>query len=281
MKLCYPIVFLVCVLSLQVAYAQTFKVSGQTTDSQGKPLPFVNIGIKNKNKGTVSSFDGRFSITLNWDDKWDTLTFSHVGYENLIFPVDLFITQNIRINTFPLEAVSKELEEVVVYSLKRKVRKIGTKTRNPFISCPIAHRNGNDIIEHAKLISLSNEKSKLLSAHIWLGATGLDTAAFRINFYAVKNRLPAERIVHKHIVAREPVQNGWITIDLSHYQIYLKEDFFISYEFLPSKGSFNDHRMYYGAQFGGVHLSRTSSLGLWERMAGATMSAYLVVEQNK
>ncbi len=44
-------------------------------------LPFVNIGIRNKNLGTATLSDGTFSILIPLQQEYKTLTFSMVGYD--------------------------------------------------------------------------------------------------------------------------------------------------------------------------------------------------------
>lgn len=58
------------------------------TDEQLVPVPYVNILVKNKGRGTYSDFKGFFSIVV---EKGDVIVFSAVGYETVEFtiPTDL------------------------------------------------------------------------------------------------------------------------------------------------------------------------------------------------
>jgi hypothetical protein len=65
--------------------------SGLTLDGsnqQLEPVPYVNILVKSKNRGTYSDFEGFFSIVL---EMGDTVIFSAIGYEtiNYVVPTDL------------------------------------------------------------------------------------------------------------------------------------------------------------------------------------------------
>jgi TonB-linked SusC/RagA family outer membrane protein len=61
----------------QVA-AQTRQVTGKVTSSEdGSPVPGVNISVKGTNKGTITSGDGAFQISVG---NGSSLTFSSVGY---------------------------------------------------------------------------------------------------------------------------------------------------------------------------------------------------------
>ena len=69
---------LVLTLICGLAYSQSVTVTGQVTDEEdGSSLPGVNIQVKGTTSGTVTDFDGNYSISL---DANDVLVFSFVGY---------------------------------------------------------------------------------------------------------------------------------------------------------------------------------------------------------
>ena len=90
--------------------------------------------------------------------------------------------------------------------------------------------------------------------------------------------LPAERVVEQTILVRSAIHQGWLTIDLTPYALTLDEDFYLSFEFLPDTQG-HIPAFSYGAQLGGSALVRTSSLGTWKREMGASLSAYVTVQQ--
>jgi hypothetical protein len=56
-------------------------INGMVVDSATfAPLPYVNIILKNKNKGTISDTHGNFKLVVSPDD---TLSFSFIGYKTL------------------------------------------------------------------------------------------------------------------------------------------------------------------------------------------------------
>ena len=63
-----------------VAYgsAQNIDISGTVQDDTGFPVPGANILVKNTSQGTISDFDGNF--TINDVAVGSTLIFSYVGY---------------------------------------------------------------------------------------------------------------------------------------------------------------------------------------------------------
>jgi len=94
-------------------------VSGSVTDSDGSPLPAVNIIIVGSQKGVVSDFDGNYSITV---DQGQSLEFSYLGMETKRVVVGSSNTLNITMSDS-----SSALDEVVVTALgiKREERALG------------------------------------------------------------------------------------------------------------------------------------------------------------
>ena len=58
-------------------FAQEVTISGVVTDEVGDVLPGVNIQIKGTTSGTVTDFDGNFTLSL---ERGDVLAFSFIGY---------------------------------------------------------------------------------------------------------------------------------------------------------------------------------------------------------
>ena len=76
---------LVLLITSQAGYAQqqdSRVISGIVKDPDGNPLPGVQIVIENTNIGTISSENGRFSITSTVSEP--TLVFSFIGLSNLM-----------------------------------------------------------------------------------------------------------------------------------------------------------------------------------------------------
>lgn len=93
----------------QVA-AQTRQVTGKVTSSEdGSPVPGVNISVKGTNKGTITSGDGGFQISVG---SGSSLTFSSVGYTSQTIAVGSQTVINIH-----LASSTATLSEVVVTAL--------------------------------------------------------------------------------------------------------------------------------------------------------------------
>ncbi len=111
------ILIFMIVFTTQVTLAQVKTVKGSVTDAVGAPMPGASIAVKGESKGTVTDFDGNFSIEAQ---KGNTLVISYMGYEtqNVLVGDDNSIKVQLK------EASSTALTEVVVTSLGiKKTRK--------------------------------------------------------------------------------------------------------------------------------------------------------------
>jgi hypothetical protein len=60
-------------------------ITGVVTDENGTPLPGASVTVKGTTRGTVTDFDGNYSITA---DLQATLVFSYLGYKTIEVPID-------------------------------------------------------------------------------------------------------------------------------------------------------------------------------------------------
>lgn len=61
------------------------------SDEQLFPVPYTNILVKDKNRGTYSDFKGFFSIVV---EKGDIIIFSAVGYKTVEFEIPIDLEEN-------------------------------------------------------------------------------------------------------------------------------------------------------------------------------------------
>jgi hypothetical protein len=262
---------------LSPAIAQSVVLTGQLQDQRThRPIPYVSIGIKGKNVGTVADEKGHFSLRVPAALTGDSLTFSAIGYQVQVFSISHLAAAPQQ--TVLLREKPTELQEVVVRARATKTRRLGTTTHNPLLWGNVRDKETQDIVEFAKFIPLANTPSEVLKAHIFLRRPTVDTVTFRLNFYHAGPDRPAERVVERTILVRTAIRNGWLTIDLAPYALTLHTDFYLGFEFLPDK-KLPVPAFSYGAQFGGAGLVRTSSLGTWKREPGASLAAYVTVRQ--
>lgn len=97
-------------------------VSGNVSDVNGSPLVGVNVYVKNRTKGTVTDFNGNYSINAEEDD---VLAFSYIGF----ISKEVVLNSNKNIN-IKLTEDQSQLEEVVVvgYGTQKRMNVTGSVT---------------------------------------------------------------------------------------------------------------------------------------------------------
>lgn len=99
------ILFLLFALFAVTSYAQNVAIKGTVVDADNEPLIGVSVVIKGTTNGTITDYDGSFSLT---GKEGSTLVFSYIGMK----------TQEVLFSKSPVHVVMKDdtelLEEVVV-----------------------------------------------------------------------------------------------------------------------------------------------------------------------
>jgi len=245
-----------------------------------EPMPFVNIGIKNKNSGTISNSSGRFSINISSDKINDSLTFSFVGYNSLTIPVKYLLFN--KPDSILLHQKMLELTEVIIIANgKWKSKKIGLSRNLPGVFGIVQSDTTSDIVECAQQFDLGDEMTKISNFHIYLKGVNTDTASFRINFYYFDGNKPTERAFEKEIFIRRPVSNGWLEIDFDEYGVWLTGNIVASIEFLPTEKQKEIISLSYGGILicQGTSYNRTSSQGEWHKLDFGTYSIFLTTKK--
>jgi len=248
------------------AFSQEIEMSGTIINADNKAtIEFVNIGILNKNKGTVSNKNGKFSLKLSKDFSGDSLTISHISYETVKITVE-----NSKNLVIRLQPKANELEEVFVINKKKKSRKFGIKSYNPLLWLGTISEE-KDILENAQRINIPDETTvrvKYVNLYLRTGFES-DSCYVRLNFYKNSNDAPGDRIIFENITRNKKIEPGWLQIDLTKNDIYIQEDFFIGVEFMPD--FIKPRELYLGAILTkGKGYSRKNSQGEWKKLEGAS-----------
>jgi CarboxypepD_reg-like domain len=210
-------------------------IKGRIIDDKNKEaLAFVNVGIRNKNTGTVSGQDGNFQMKINPELKSDSLTFSIAGYQTRVFSIsDLFSTSK-RI-TISLKEKTEELKEVIVTSKALKTETKGNTTTSNFINVglPLKFLGSETGIR----LHFGKKPVLLKSFSFNISDNRLDTTVFRLNIYRFKNGVPFENILHQNILVPVGKQTGKYTLDLKGYKLVLDGDLLVSLEWIQGSNA--------------------------------------------
>lgn len=260
-----------------ICQSQNLILQGTIKGTNAEKLAYVNIGIKNKNIGTISDENGRFRIGIRKENQSDSLSFSYVGYKQLKVKISDIVKKGI--NEFVLEEKRLSLDEVIIVSKTTKEKKLGTKSYVGFVVGEVGVDIGqnNNIREFAKKLKIK-KPSKILDVNIALRDVTIGFAKFRVNFYSIKNDLPFEKIGTENIIIEKQIVHGWNRFDLKKFNIKFEKPLFITIEYLP-QGYSSQEPFRYNGQLLGRSIQRTSSLGNWNVTKGAKIAMYVTVRQ--
>lgn len=124
------ILTLLLALVVQIGFAQQQTVTGTVTDTDGLPLPGVNVLVKAGTRGTQTDFDGNYSIEAFQED---VLVFSFIGMLTAEYPVG-----DRRVINVTLSPDAATLDEVVVTAL-------GVKSTPRSVSYAVENVTAEDI----------------------------------------------------------------------------------------------------------------------------------------
>ena len=202
--------------------------------NSGLPLPYVNIGILNKDKGTASDLKGEFQLPLVDSNLRDTLRVSMIGYESKeIYLQYVFQTQ--KYLTIHLLEKTVELKEIGIVDKKLVTKVLGNKTESKFFGGKFA--SGDLGSELAIRIKIKKTPTYIENFSFHISFNTADTATFRVNVYDMRNGLPDKNILTRDIIARVNNRTGRIDVDLSEYNILVNDDFFIGLQWLEGRNS--------------------------------------------
>ncbi len=142
-------------------------LSGQIIDSEGEPLPGVNVVVKGTIVGTPTDTDGRFVLTVRQDLPL-TLQFSAVGFQ----------TQELFVNESNSTNISITMIEQTIYGTDVVVS--ASRVEESIIDAPVT-------IEKMDIISIKNTASDDYYSSI-SNLKGVDITSSSINFQIINSR---------------------------------------------------------------------------------------------
>ncbi|MFS4416792.1 carboxypeptidase-like regulatory domain-containing protein [Maribacter sp. 2307ULW6-5] len=208
-----------------------------------EPLAFVNIGVLDKGLGTVSDEGGRFHLDLDASRIADNdlIQFSFLGYASQSVSVsDVPLDQEGYVDVF-MEPAPMELDEAVVSS-----------SLPVPISESVGYKNYGELIfgywkddkalggEMATLIKVNEAKRQLKQLQFKVFRNLADSVLVRVNFYGPdpKNGAPGQHLNRsgKEVFQILSGKDKDVVIDLTPFDIFVHNDFFVSLELLKVHG---------------------------------------------
>lgn len=240
-------------------------ISGTITDvATGLPVSYANIGIFEKEIGTVCNLYGKYELVVPSEWEQQAISVTHVGYENAAIYLALSDSSSTTLNISLIPAINN-LQEVVINSADEI--EIGY------------HPNGNSVNGFFKATGLGLEGGTLIKNNDSMEITQFnfnvlkipfDSVRFRLNFYEVKNNKPGGKVNSKDIVFTVlPSDTGFFSVPLEEANIIMSDDFICSIEWIESFGKPTQDAEFLFSAIENKHGSifkKTISMGKWERI---------------
>lgn len=209
------------------------RLMGTILDSEdGKPIPYVNIGIPGTSVGTASFENGAFEIVIPELHKKDSIWFSAIGYKpsrtlpGVIAPDGLPITIKLVRDVVVLKEV------VVKVGKKVKPTQIGLSGKS-FMAQQFSSREGG-----AAMAILLNEEGKsidMLSSTIHISKNELSEFKLRCRLLEAENGYPGRDLLDQSVVVSSTIRKGSVTVDLSSYNLSVNKPFFLVFEWVMDR----------------------------------------------
>ena len=206
------------------AYSQT-TVKGTILDAETSlPIPYVNIGITQLRKGTVSDSNGKF--TLGYNSKSDSVTISAIGYFTRKMTVqDIFKSREIS-----LVPKVYQVEDIVVYAKTLGDEKIlGNKIKKKEQSISFGNANlGTEIGVKVEV----KRKTRIESAHFIINFVGAEDLLYRVNIYKMDGDKVGENLLPENVIIQGKQMKGTLSVDLSKYEMVIEGEVLLSLEYI-------------------------------------------------
>lgn len=273
------------ILLFHANYAQNI-VSGKVIDAATKEaIPYVHIGIANKNYGTISTDDGNFQLKLpgNVDLKNISISFSCIGYKL----VSLAASAIKKENTVLLHQDILALDEVVITDKQRKIKskKIGAYRKSVFNFGEANTNNYGVGKEYGIAIPYPKHDYRVKSINFQLSENTIDSVLYRFNIYEVSSDgIPKNSILKKQLFVKSYFGEKLITLDVTLEAIQIKETIVITIE--PVRLWYDDeddNLLFYkhAKGYSEATYHRKSSMSPWLKDETPVLSIFLDVTYEK
>jgi CubicO group peptidase (beta-lactamase class C family) len=223
---------------LTPSFAQVVVKGRLLSEADESPIPFVNIGILNSGIGTISNSDGSFTIKVPLSHINDNLQFSAIGYATKTIAVKAIIPNE------PLLIYLKEkiifLDEVVISSTPENEKHawLGNGKRHLMVQGQMYI----DSISAGGAMALLIEKKDLEDlnfinqARLFITRNTEPEFKVRVRMLEVDHSngdLPGADLFNESVVVVSDIRRGWLTFDLSSYDISIDEEsFYLVFEWI-------------------------------------------------
>lgn len=283
MKMIQIILFTMILITSAALQAQEgLLIQAYIMDAQNEAIAYANIGVIGTSIGTISAPDGSFSLYLkDGINEEQIVRISHLSYDAKEFTIASLLL--LHQTTITLKESAIALPPVEVRAIGTNSKTIGHQKTNTSrgTNFSIAKKpNQNLGAAIGKKFKLGKKEVQLKNFQFYIAQNNFDTVRFRLEIYSLENGRPHNSIHTQEILTEiTNAQKGWVSVDLSPYQIYAKGKIAVAITWIYHSNE--------GARLqlpitipviGSTHYYRYGSQNKWKRFRG--MSTAMQLEIN-
>jgi hypothetical protein len=200
-----------------------------------KGIGFVNIGIINRNIGTVTDENGSYSLNLSGIDVSDSIKISMIGYKNRTLSIGYLLSESI--DTTFLDPYNYLLKEVTVTFKRVKKITLGIPIPEGDLQVGFAYYLHNLGAEIAINVNV-DERVKLNDINLNIRSCSFDSVIYRLNIYKFVNKSEFQNILTEPIYisfSKNDIINP-IKYDLRKYSIVISGNILIALQLVKDMG---------------------------------------------
>jgi predicted alpha/beta superfamily hydrolase len=209
-------------------------VRGIVVDADTKqPLPTVTIRLQRVRLGTSSGDKGTFSVSIPDPQQQDTLLISRLGYVSQAVPLASVLPgQVLRLY---LRKQPTALSPVAVTGRGWTEQRVGITSAKALVHFTDGTLPAGQPFEIAQLMRVGTAGAVVTSVNLYLAADTPDSLTLGLRFYRFEEDRPTTLLVAQPITQRVAIQQGWLRLDLTRYNLYLPQDFVLGLTFQPDR----------------------------------------------
>lgn len=227
----------------QEAWGHCLTVTKNMVELRGKvidrethaPIAYANIGLFDKNIGTLSDPDGSFVLEIPQTMATLPVAFSCIGYDHRIYRMEPGRdTQQLTIALAPNSTV---LNPVTIADKREshKVTRLGWMGGKDGV-LPLDTVQGGGAV--ALLVHAPTSPCRIEQLQVRLMYNSKDTLKLRLHFYALDSlrQQPGRELLTKEIMLTETKRFGWLRYDLTDDHIIIdQKNFFVGFEWIDDR----------------------------------------------
>lgn len=235
MKLCSLTILLLCL----IFEINSQIISGKVLSASCLlPIEYVSIGVIGSPFGAITDENGHFKLETKGLSSEAKVRVSMIGYMSQTFSLEELLNKE---NSIKLTEEAIQIKEVLIKPMNKQ-RKVGNTDFSFGNCCGWAGTQNGKGCEIGTTIHLGASPVRLKSLHVRVYKQSFDSSLFRLHIRDVVNGLPNTELLSKNIYIVATKKSGWVTIDLSKYNLTFKDEIALTLEWVKVIG-LNENRL--------------------------------------